>query len=208
MRRTGFHHLAVFHDRAVGHTHGGTHGNHPAGRGHRGPDHAVQGVLLQHTVHIRTDEELVGDYVHAGVGSIGLGTAVHLVHHGQALEGGIVALGLVQALEGLGLDFLDVGIRHLHQVEVLDQEVQRMVLGTVVHDHHLEVRVVQAQQGQHVGDNRLFLIVGRCDDGYAGGIGGLSQFLYGVVVVVIRIVLLVLQESQDSKHHIARENYG
>ena len=117
--RTGIHHLTLFHYTAVAHTHGGTHGNHAAGRGHGGPDNAVQGVLVQHAVHVRTNEELVGHHVYTGVGSIGLGTSVHLVHNGQALEGRVVALGLVQAAERLGLDFLYISVRNLDQVEIL-----------------------------------------------------------------------------------------
>ena len=208
VRRAGVHHLAVFHQRAVAHAHGGRYRNHAAGAGHGGPDHAVEGVLLQHAVYVGAHEELVGHHVHAGIGCIGLGAAVHLVHHGEPLEGGVVALCLIEALEGLGLDFLDIGVGDLHQLEVLNEELQRAVLGAVVHDDHLKVRVVQAQERLHIGDNGLFLIVGRCHDGYTGSVRALLELFDGVVVVVIGVVLLVLQERQDSKKHVAPQYKG
>ena len=208
VRRTGVHHLAFFHYAAVAHTHSGTHGNHAAGRGHRGPDNAVQGVLVQYAVHVRTDKELVGYHIHTGVGGIGLGTAVHLVHDGKALEGWIVALGLVQAAEGLGLDFLYVGVRDLDQVEVFYQQFQGLVLRAVVYNHHFKVRVVQAQQGLHVGDNGLFFVVGGSHDGNARRIGRLLEFIDGIGVVVVRKVLPVFQERQNGHGHVAAEHDG
>ena len=203
-----FHHFPVFHYTAVAHTHGGTHGNDPAGRVHGGPDNPVKGVFVQHAVHVRTHEELVGNYVHAGVGSIGLGSAVHLVHHRKALEGRIVALGLVQATEGLGLDFLHIRIGHLDQVEILDEQVQRPVLGTVVHNYHLKVRIVQAQQGLHIGDNRLLLIVGRGHNGHARSVRRLLELVYGIGVVVIGVMLPVLHVGQHGHGHVTQKHRG
>ena len=208
VRRAGVHHLALFHDTAVTHAHGGTHGYHAAGRGHGGPDNAVQGVLVQHAVHVRANEELVGHHIDTGVGRIGLGTSVHLVHHGQALEGRVVALGLVQAAERLGLDFLYVGVRDLDQVKILDEKFQGLVFGAVVHNDHLKIRIVQAQQGLHVGNHRLFLIVRRGHDGDARRVGRLLEFFDGVGVVMVREVLPVFQERQNGHGHVAAEHDG
>ena len=208
VRRMRLHHLTFFYDTAVTHTHGCTHSNHAARTGHGGPDHSIQSVLLQHAVHVGAHEELVGHHVDACVGSIGLCTAVHLVHHREALERGIVALSLVRALERLGFNLLYIRIRHLHQVEVLDEQVQGLVLGTVVHNDHLEVRIVQAKQGQHVGDHGLFLVVGRSHNGDTGRVGRLLQFADGVIIVVMGIVLLVLQESHEGKEHITEDHHA
>ena len=204
----GFHHLSIFHDTAVAHTHGGAHGNDTSGRGHGGPDNPVEGIFIQHAVHIRTDEELVGDHVHAGVGRIGLGSSVHLVHHRKALEGRVVALGLVQAAEGLGLDFLHIRIRDLDQVEILDEQFQRLVLGSVVHNHHLKVRIIQAQQGLHIGDNRFLLIVGRGHNGYARGVRRLLELVYGIGVIVIGVMFPVMHKGQNGHGHVTEEHRG
>ena len=95
MRWTDFAHLSVNHLATIGHPHRRTYGDHADTGIHRRPDNAVQGFLVQDTIHIRTHEIGIRHHIHTGVGGIGLRTAVNLVHHRQALEDRIVGAGFI-----------------------------------------------------------------------------------------------------------------
>lgn len=197
MGRPDLDHLPVLDPAAVGHAHRAAHGNHMLRRREHGPDAAVEGVAAQDAVHVGTDEIGIRCGVDARIRSVGLRTTVLLVDDDQPVILGVRRLE--HAPERLGLDALDIGEGDLDQFIVLDQLVERRILAAVVHDDHLEKRIVQAEHRVDVVDDGLLLVVGRRDHRHAGRIGRFAQHLAHVVVVVI--VPAEFQRDERQEHH-------
>ena len=197
MGRPHLDHLSVLDPAAVGHTHRAAHGDHMLRRRQHGPDAAVESVAAQDAVHVGADEIGILRGVDASIRSVGLRTAVLLVDDDQPVVLGIRRLE--HAAERLGLDALDVGERHLDQLVVLDQLVERRVLAAVVDDDHLEDRVVQSEHRIDIVDDGLLLVVGRGDHRDARRIGRLAQHPAHIVVVVV--ALAQLQRGERKEHH-------
>lgn len=195
-------HLPVLDPAAVGHAHRAAHGNHVLRRRQYGPDAAVEGIAAQDAVHIGADEIGILRGVDARIRGVGLRPAVLLVDDDQPVVLGV--LRLEHPAERLGLDALDIGERHLDQFVMLDQLVERGVLAAVVHDDHLENRIVQSEHRIDVVDDGLFLVVGRGYHRNARRIGRLAQHLAHVVVVVVTPAQL--QGGEREEHHDDERN--
>ena len=175
--RAGLDNLAVLHLAAVGNGHDAADGNDGV-IFEDGHDTLRDGVFGQHAVHVRVDEVRIGRGVQARVDGVGLGASVLLVHHDEAVE---LRIGrFQQAAVGLGVDVLHVGKGHFHQLEVLYQQFQGLVLAAVVDDDDLEDRVVLRQQRVDVVHDGLLFVIGRTDDGYTRGVGALVDDVLGV----------------------------
>ena len=175
---------------------------------HGAPHHPVKGVFIQDAVHVRTHEVFAAHHVDAGIGGVRLGAAVHLVHHRQALVHRVVRRGFIHAAERLGLDFLHVRVRHLHQLEAVHEQLQGAVLGTIVHNNDLIVRIVQAQQRLHVGDDGLLLVVGRCHNGHERRIRGFPHLVYGIVFVMVGFPVPMTRPGGQHHPDIAGDKHG
>ena len=104
-------------------------------------DHPQQCVVLDDRVGVDGADQVARADVEPGVERVGL-AAVVLVHHEQVG----LATAAVDAPHVAGVDPLAVDDRHRHEVELLDQPLQRRVRAAVVDDHDLQSGVGQGHQ--------------------------------------------------------------
>src|ERR1700722_1417198 len=61
----------------------------------------------------------------------------------------------------LGFDLRDVEYRCLAEIQKFTELGQRSITGSVVHDDHFQLRIIQTQQRTHVVDNAEFFVASR-----------------------------------------------
>ena len=137
--RTRVGYLAVLHLTTVGNGHYSADGYHLLVLEY-GDDTLRNGVAHKDSVHVDVHEVGIRRGVEPGVHGVCLGSSVLLVDDDQAVVFGVGRLE--QAAVGLRADVLYVGEGHLYELEVLDEQLERLVLAAVVHDDDLELRVV------------------------------------------------------------------
>ena len=193
--RTRVGYLAVLHLTTVGNGHYSADGYHLLVLEY-GDDTLRNGVAHKDSVHVDVHEVGIRRGVEPGVHGVCLGSSVLLVDDDQAVVFGVGRLE--QAAVGLRADVLYVGEGHLYELEVLDEQLERLVLTAVVHDDDLELRVVLAQQRVDVLHDGALLIVGRRYYRHARRVGALVDYLLGVKA---EVAALLAEDAELGKPH-------
>ena len=133
---------------------------------------------MQDAIRIDRAEQRVASAIDPGVQCIGLATIV-FIHQPDI---GVTCRG-VNSADFLSWNPLAVGFRKLDQREFPDDQAQRRIRGAVVHDHHLELRVIKLQQRVNCRIDRTLLVEGRNQDADRRLIGGqVARQVLGAIV--------------------------